>query len=100
MQPYLSATGSGVVQMAFGFTRPVVATNVGSLPEIVENGKTGYIVEPGSASAIAGAVISFFREKKAAFFADNIRSMQYRFSWDHLVDGIEKLSSGDSKGCR
>jgi len=77
--------------VAFGFARPVVATSVGSLPEIVENGKTGYIVEPGSASGIADAVISFFKDKKADFFAGNIRSIQYRFSWDHLVEGIEEL---------
>jgi len=95
VQPYLSATGSGGGQLAFGFERPVVATRVGSLPEIVENGRTGYIVEPGSASGIAEAVISFFKYKKAEFFADNIRSVQYRFSWDHLVDGIEGLAFGD-----
>jgi len=91
VQPYVSATGSGVVQMAFGFNKPVVATAVGSLPEIVEDGKTGFVVPPADPFAIARAVIRFFDENKAVTFGENIKNQQYRFSWDHLVDGIETL---------
>ena len=94
VQPYLSATGSGVVQVAFGFEKPVVATRVGSLPEIVDDGKTGYLVSPGSASEIADAVNKFFGEDKAGLFVENIRKEKYRFSWDKLVDGIEALAGG------
>ncbi len=94
VQPYVSATGSGVVQVAYGFERPVVATDVGSLPEIVENGRTGYIVPPAKPEAIADAVIAFFKEERAESFCENIRAMQYRFSWEHLVDGIEELVEG------
>lgn len=94
VQPYLSATGSGVVQVAFGFEKPVVATRVGSLPEIVDDGKTGYLVSPGSASEIADAVNKFFGEDKAGLFVENIRKEKYRFSWDQLVDGIEALAGG------
>ena len=92
VQPYVSATGSGVVQMAFGFCKPVVATAVGSLPEMVEDGKTGFVVPPGDAPAIARAVIRFFKENRAGEFSENIKKQQYRFSWDHLVDGIEEVS--------
>ncbi|MFZ2633088.1 MAG: glycosyltransferase [Desulfosalsimonadaceae bacterium] len=91
VQPYVSATGSGVVQMAFGFNKPVVATAVGSLPEIVEHGETGFLVPPKDASAISDAVIRFFREDNAGRFEENIRTRQYRFSWDHLVAGLESL---------
>ena len=90
VQPYVSATGSGVVQMAFGFNKPVVATAVGSLPEIVEDGKTGFVVPPADPFAIVRAVIRFFDENKAVAFGENIKNQQYRFSWDNLVDGIEK----------
>ena len=92
VQPYESATGSGVVQLAFGFRKPVVATAVGSLPEIVEDGKTGFTVPPGDAVAIARAVIRFFKENRAEEFSRNIEKQQYRFSWDHLVDGIEEVA--------
>ena len=92
VQHYVSATGSGVVQMAFGFSKPVVATNLGSLPEMVEDGKTGFVVPPGDSVAISDAVIRFFQEDRMQEFSENIEKQKYRFSWDHLVDGIEKLS--------
>ena len=40
--PYESATQSGIVQIAYGFRKPVIVTNVGGLPEVVEDGKTGW----------------------------------------------------------
>ncbi|RJP85546.1 MAG: glycosyltransferase [Desulfobacteraceae bacterium] len=95
VQPYVSATGSGVVQMAFGFNKPVLATAVGSLPEIVEDGETGFLVPSGDASAISKAVIRFFREDNALIFEENIRNRQYRFSWEHLVSGLESLLEDD-----
>jgi glycosyltransferase involved in cell wall biosynthesis len=93
VQPYVSATGSGVVQMAYGFGRPVVATTVGSLSEIVEHGKTGFLVPPADPSAIADAVIHFFNNDCAEKFKNQIRGQKQRFSWDHLVDAItEEIS--------
>ncbi|HHH52594.1 MAG TPA: glycosyltransferase, partial [Bacteroidetes bacterium] len=44
VQPYKSATQSGISQLAYHFEKPMVVTNVGGLPEIVENGKSGYVV--------------------------------------------------------
>jgi glycosyltransferase involved in cell wall biosynthesis len=94
VQPYVSATGSGVVQVAFGLNKPVVATNVGSLSEIVKHGENGYLVPPKDSKAISRTVLQFFKDKNAIHFEDNIRKNQYRFSWDHLVDGIETLFPG------
>lgn len=94
VQPYVSATGSGVVQMAFGFNKPVVATAVGSLPEMVAHGETGFVIPAEDASALAQAVVQFFQENKAQTFCENIKKQQYRFSWDNLVDGIDALLWG------
>jgi glycosyltransferase involved in cell wall biosynthesis len=63
VQPYLSATQSGVAQIAFNFDRPLITTDVGGLAETVVDGSTGLVVEPKSPSAVAHAVIRFFREK-------------------------------------
>lgn len=54
--PYLQASQSGVVPIAYAFAKPVVATAVGGLPELVEDGVTGLVVPPGDADALAEAV--------------------------------------------
>ncbi len=49
--PYVSATPSGIVQIAYGFGKPVVVTRVGGLPEVVQDGETGYAVEHAAAGS-------------------------------------------------
>lgn len=94
--PYTSATQSGIVQVAYGFTKPVVVTNVGGLPDVVEDGKTGYIVEPEKPQAIAEAVVRFFREGQAQRMQENIEKEAYRFSWERMVEVLEGFM-GDGK---
>lgn len=91
VQPYISATGSGVIQTAFGFDKPVIATKVGSLPEVVEDGKTGYLVRPQDPGELANAILRFFREQKSEEFINNIRKGKHRFSWETMVAVIESL---------
>lgn len=54
--PYISATQSGVVQTTYSFSKPVIATSVGNIPEVVEHGKTGLIVSPGDAGPLSDAM--------------------------------------------
>ena len=89
--PYLSGTGSGIVQMSFGFDRPVVATKVGSLPDVVQDGMTGFLVEPGNSKAIAEAVIRYYAEDNEAGFARHIAGEKTKFSWDRMVGVIESF---------
>lgn len=89
--PYESATQSAIVQIAFGFGLPVIATNVGGLPEAVTDGKTGYVVEPCAPKALAQAILKYFREEKAKEFRENVIREQERFSWDRTVEIIEEL---------
>ena len=53
--PYRSATGSGVVAIAHHYERPVIVTRVGGLPDVVEDGVTGFVVDPESPEALARA---------------------------------------------
>ena len=89
--PYESATQSAIVQTAYGFEIPVVVTNVGGLPEVVEDGKTGYVVETKNAHALAEAVETYFKGDKKKEFQDNIRKKAYQYSWDKMVNVINEL---------
>lgn len=92
VQPYISATGSGVIQTAFAFNKPVVATKVGSLPEVIKHGETGYLVTPNAPHELASSIIRFFREGNTRIFRENIEKGKYKFSWDRMVDTIEELA--------
>jgi glycosyltransferase involved in cell wall biosynthesis len=54
--PYVEASQSGVVPIAYAFEKPVVVTEVGGLPEVVADGRTGLVVPPGDEQALADAV--------------------------------------------
>ena len=60
--PYIEASQSGVVPMAYTFGKPVVATRTGGLPEVVEHGETGLLVPPHDEDALADAVIELLRD--------------------------------------
>jgi len=60
--PYIEASQSGVIPMAYAAGKPVVATTVGGLPEMVENGRTGYLVAPRDALQLAEAVTRLLRD--------------------------------------
>ncbi len=93
--PYVSATQSGIIQIAYNYDLPVVTTNVGGLPEVVRDGCTGYIVPPENPEALAGAVTRFFTENKAAEFAANVTVEKEKYSWDRMAEAIEKLATGE-----
>ena len=91
--PYLEATQSAVVPIAYGFERPVLTTRVGGLAEVVKDGETGFLVPPGDSEALAAATVGFFANGLQESFAANIRNERERFSWDRLVHLIEAMTS-------
>jgi len=60
--PYVDASQSGVVPLAFAFGKPVVVTRVGSIPEVVDQGEDGLIVEPLDSRALAEAIITILKD--------------------------------------
>lgn len=89
--PYESATQSGVIQTAYGFDKPVLATAVGGLPDAVDHMKTGYLVKPRDPEEIAKAVIDYFTNNRCDEFAAHIKENAYRFSWDRMEKCIESF---------
>lgn len=87
--PYTSVTGSALLQLAFAFGRPVVATAIGGFPEIVSDKETGFLVPPRNPQAIADAVLDFYENHNGEVMGARIKAERGRFSWDHLVRAIE-----------
>lgn len=89
-QPYKTATQSGVTQIAFHFEKPMLVTNVGGLPEIVPDGKIGYVVEPDS-KQIADALHRFFKENKREEFEANVVEEKKKYTWPKFIEAIWKV---------
>jgi len=62
--PYIDASQSAVIPLAYTYGKPVVATTVGGLPELVEHGRTGFLVPPRDEQALAEAIIFLLRQKE------------------------------------
>ena len=91
--PYVSATQSGIVQVAYHYDKPVIVTSVGGLPEAVPDGRTGFIVPPRDPEAVAQAVLRYYREKREPAFSRNIRVEKKKYSWDRMAQAVENLAA-------
>ncbi|MBN3034127.1 MAG: glycosyltransferase [Bacteroidales bacterium] len=90
VQPYKSATQSGVTQIAYHFDKPMVVTRVGGLPELVPDGRVGWVVapEPGE---VAEAIVRFYLEGHEQEFISNMADEKKKYSWERLTGAIDEL---------
>ncbi len=84
VQPYRDATQSGVTQIAYHFGKPMVVTNVGGLPEIVIDGKSGYVTDIDPVK-IADAIYDFYSQNRAAALEAGVREMARQFTWEEFT---------------
>lgn len=89
--PYRSATQSGVVQIAYNYDQPVIATNVGGLPEIVIDGKSGLIAPEATPESVATVVNRFFADGLEEQLRTGVRAEKPKYLWSTFVEGIERL---------
>ncbi len=89
VQPYRSATQSGVTPLAYHFEVPMIVTNVGGLPAMVPDGKVGLIAEPNTA-AIADKIEQFFKEGKEKFLP-GLQEEKKKYLWSKLTETIFSL---------
>ena len=90
--PYKDATQSGVVMSAFTFSKPVVATNVGGIPEMVLHDKYGIIVPPNNIEALAEAIIALLNSPdKISLMVSNITNDYNEgiHSWTYIADNLK-----------
>ncbi|HQW23437.1 MAG TPA: glycosyltransferase [Bacteroidia bacterium] len=91
VQPYKSATQSGITQIAYHFGRPMLVTNVGGLAEIVTDKRVGYVTER-NAGAIADAISDFYVNHRENDFAKNVLADREKFSWKNFTNTIIELN--------
>lgn len=92
VQTYLDATQSGVTQIAYFYSKPMVVTNVGGLAELVPNEKVGYVV-PVNATDIANAIVAYYKEEREQAFVENSKIERQKFTWKYLCQQLLTLSN-------
>ena len=89
--PYKSATQSGILNIAYGFNKPVIVTDVGGLAEFVVDGKTGIIIEPNSTKEIVEGYDKLLNLQKKINFVENIRKHNTQNSFNKLPAVINQI---------
>lgn len=91
--PYVEATQSGIISIAYAFKKPVVATNVGSIPEVVDDGKTGYLVPPENTEKLAETIIKLLqnKEERKKMGENAYEKMKKEMSWDEIAKKTIKV---------
>lgn len=90
VQPYKSATQSGVTQIAYHFDKPMIITDVGGLAEFVPDGKAGFVVPP-EPPAIAEAILRYFRDDLMEEFSKQAAIEKTKYSWNAMIQAIDLL---------
>jgi glycosyltransferase involved in cell wall biosynthesis len=90
--PYRSATQSGIVQIAYNFDLPVIATDVGGLSEVVIDGVSGLITKEAMPELVAQDVIRYFSENLEERLRAGVRDEKKKYSWDSFVKGVESIA--------
>ena len=86
IQPYRSATQSGVTPLAYHFEKPMIVTNVGGLPSLVPDKKVGLVAEP-NAESIANKIIEYFKLGED-YFLPQLLEEKKKYSWEKMVQAI------------
>src|SRR5690606_2884613 len=96
VQPYRSATQSGITQVAYQFERPMIVTNVGGLAEVVVDGKAGFITEPDP-DRIAATILKFFQPDSLPAMETHLKAEKKKYSWDTFTEVLLATAFGRSE---
>lgn len=90
--PYKRSSQSGVVHLAYTLQRPVVATRVGDIPDVVTEGESGLLVSPGDPDALAGALVQLLTDAEWAgrMGRAGARALARGATWDQVADRIRQ----------
>ena len=89
--PYRTASQSGITQIAYSYDLPVIVTNVGGLPEIVDEGKSGFTISPENPKELTVVLAENLDNSTFFGMSKYITTFKEKFSWEYFVDGIETV---------
>ena len=90
--PYHEISQSGVLQVAYAFGKPVIATRVGGFQEIIDEGKNGYLVPPQKPSVLAEKIIELLTDNgKIEQMGKHSLMLSKKYSWKSIADQTETL---------
>lgn len=90
--PYKHSVTSGVIATAYGFGKPVLATDVGGFHEIIKDGYTGKVVPPDDPQTLADGIVWFLNNRHINFEENIIQFTSTTMSWSSLADTIEEFA--------
>ena len=90
VQPYKTATQSGVTQVAFHFEKPCLVTNVGGLGEIIHHGKMGYAVDP-QVDAIANSLKDYYENDREEVFVEYLKVEKKKYEWNKMTEAFVEV---------
>ncbi|MBT3385030.1 MAG: glycosyltransferase [Prolixibacteraceae bacterium] len=91
VQPYKTATQSGITQVAYHFNKPMVTTDVGGLAELIPDNKVGFVVK-NNIEQVAEAIYKFYELNKEEEFSKNAALEKKKYSWEIFVQTILELN--------
>ena len=91
--PYRSASQSGITQIAYYYDIPVIVTKVGGLPEIVDDGQSGFTIETENPTELANVLETHLKKGTFLEMENYIKTFKQKFSWESFVEGIEAVYS-------
>jgi glycosyltransferase involved in cell wall biosynthesis len=97
--PYIEGTQTGIIPIAYAFKKPVIVTDIGSIPEVVEHGKTGLIIRPRDSSSLADAILQMLKDESMRQNMGNeaYKKMESELSWKVIA---KKTVDVYAKVCR
>jgi len=90
--PYIEGTQTGIIPIAYAFRKPVVVTNVGSIPEVVDEDITGYVVPPKDPNSLANAIVKILNNDpmRKQMGENAYEKMKKELSWDLVAEETSK----------
>lgn len=94
--PYRTATNSGVLQVAVHYGLPAVVSKAGDMPDVLNGGRAGVVVENNTPADLSAAVVKLLKSDAPGQFAKELALSRGRYQWDGFVKGIHELVGGSN----